>query len=78
MMNDPETLPDRLKSEMSVSGNSTDYEKVFGTSPASASLGVMHLRTRQRAISMTPSIPPELELPKEERGQVKILLVEDK
>lgn len=77
MTMDPESLPERLKNEMSVSFGSTDFERVFGSSPSQASLGVMHMRTRARASSLTPSIPPELELPREDRGRVKILLVED-
>lgn len=75
---DPESLPERLKNEMSVSCGSTDFERVFGSSPSQASLGVMHMRTRARASSLTPSIPPELELPRDNRSRVKILVVEDK
>ncbi|XMA18471.1 hypothetical protein WAI453_011262 [Rhynchosporium graminicola] len=69
------SLPDRLQSEMSVSCSSSDYEQAVGGSP-------MHTHMQRglhksRSISMTPPIPPELELSRDERAKVKILLVED-
>ena len=69
-------LPDRLQSEMSVSCNSSEYEQVVGTPPAQSPLDAK--RGKPRSISMTPPVPTELELSKEDRASVNILLVEDK
>lgn len=70
------TLPDRLQSEMSVSCNSSEYEQVVGTLPAQSPLDTK--RGKPRSIRMTPPVPAKLELSKEDRASVNILLVEDK
>jgi len=75
------SLPDRLQSEMSVSCNSSEFDQAIGTPPVSSPLEVYRGPkgpNKPRSISMTPPIPPELELPPAERAKVKILLVEDK
>lgn len=69
-------LPVRLQSEMSVSCNSSDYEQAVGTPPPQSSLDIH--RGKSRSITMTPPVPAELELSREERAEIKILLVEDK
>lgn len=69
-------IPDRLQSEMSVSCNSSEYEQAVGTPLSQSPLDVHKAKTSSN--SMTPPMPAELELSKEERGDVKILLVEDK
>jgi signal transduction histidine kinase len=71
------SLPDRLQSEMSVSCNSSDYEQAVGTPPASANPMDGTLRHHRRPVSAAMT-PPGLELSAEERGQIMILLVEDK
>lgn len=70
-------LPDRLQSEMSVSCNSSDYEMALGTPPTQSPNKSMGNYTKDRSVSNTPPVPPELELPIAERANVKILLVED-
>lgn len=71
-------LPDRLQSEMSVSCSSSDYEQAVGTPPIQSPINMYRGGHKPRSISMTPPAPPELELSREERSKVKILLVEDK
>lgn len=70
-------LPDRLQSEMSVSCSSSDYEQAVGTPPIQSPINMYRGGHKPRSISMTPPAPPELELSREERSKVKILLVED-
>lgn len=72
------SLPDRLQSEMSVSCNSSEYEQVLGTPPAQSPVDGQRNSRRPVPISMTPPIPPELELSQADRAEIKILLVEDK
>jgi signal transduction histidine kinase len=71
------SLPDRLQSEMSVSCNSSEYEHGVGTPSASSSPidGTRRHHNKPVSAAMTP---PGHELSAEERGQIKILLVEDK
>jgi signal transduction histidine kinase len=71
------SLPDRLQSEMSVSCNSSEYEHAVGTPPASANPMDGTLRHHKK-VSSAAMTPPGQELSAEERGQIKILLVEDK
>ena len=72
------SLPDRLQSEMSVSCSSSDYDQVAGTPPTQSPIDVYKNVRKQRSISMTPSVPPDLELSRDERSKTKILVVEDK
>ncbi|KAH7391349.1 hypothetical protein BKA64DRAFT_710256 [Cadophora sp. MPI-SDFR-AT-0126] len=71
------SLPDRLQSEMSVSCSSSDYEQAVGTPPIQSPITMHRGGHKSRSISMTPPVPPELELSREERAKIKILLVED-
>lgn len=71
-------LPDRLQSEMSVSCSSSDYDQVVGTPPLSSPMNAHRGSIKPRSISMTPPVPPEVELPAGERAKINILLVEDK
>ncbi|PVH76405.1 putative Two-component system protein A [Cadophora sp. DSE1049] len=71
------SLPDRLQSEMSVSCSSSDYEQAVGTPPIQSPINMHRGGHKPRSISMTPPAPPELELSREERAKIKILLVED-
>ncbi|KAK0118097.1 hypothetical protein ONS95_012402 [Cadophora gregata] len=71
------SLPDRLQSEMSVSCSSSDYEQAVGTPPMQSPINMHRAGQKSRSISMAPPAPPELELSREERAKVKILLVED-
>lgn len=73
---DTGSLPDRLQSEMSVSCNSSEYEQGVGTPPVQSPLDMQ--RGKPRSVSMTPLVPAELELSREERAGIKVLLVEDK
>lgn len=66
------SLPDRLQSEMSVSCSSSDFNEA-GKGSGSKSPGV-----KSGTLSMTPPVSRELEMAKEKRASVKILLVEDK
>lgn len=70
------SLPDRLQSEMSVSCNSSEFDP--GTPPGPSNSFDLHRKHKGRAVSMTPPIPSEPELPREERAKTNILLVEDK
>ncbi|KAL3423432.1 hsp90-like protein [Phlyctema vagabunda] len=68
------SLPDRLQSEMSVSCSSSDYDRM-GTPPhINSTEHSKRNANRPNSISMTP---PELDLTREERAKVRILLVED-
>lgn len=70
------SLPDRLQSEMSVSCNSSEFDP--GTPPGQSTSFDLHRKHKGRAVSMTPPVTSEPELPREERAKTNILLVEDK
>jgi signal transduction histidine kinase len=70
------TIPDRLQSEMSVSCHSSEFEQVVGRPPVQNPMDVH--RGKAGSISITLPVPAEMKLSKEERADVKILLVEDK
>lgn len=70
-------IPDRLQSELSLSCNSSEYEQVMGTPPASD--GVSHgssVPTRRRSLRTPPNM--DQELPRTDRAKIHILVVEDK
>lgn len=72
------SLPDRLQSEMSVSCNSSEYEQVIGTPPVQSPVDGQRNRNSHRPIPISmPPISPELNLPRANRAEIKILLVED-
>ena len=73
-------LSDRLQSEMSVSGNSSDYDPLLRTPSAeatSSSLDQSTLPRRPLSISATPSQSSEDSLPLVERRKIHVLVVED-
>lgn len=73
------SIPDRLQGEMSVSCNSSDYDKhtFAGTPPAKSPSNTHKPLRRPIPTSMTPPIAPELELDKGERAEINVLVVED-
>ncbi|KAL2063438.1 hypothetical protein VTL71DRAFT_5243 [Oculimacula yallundae] len=71
---DIDSLPDRLQSEMSVSCSSSDYDQA---PPMQSPFNGHKGGQKHRSISMTPPVPAELEMSREERAKIKILLVED-
>lgn len=72
------SLPDRLQSEMSVSCSSSDYDHMASTPPVQSPIDIHRGLHKSRSISMTPPLPPEIELSHAERANIKILVVEDK
>ncbi len=73
------SLSDRLQSEMSVSCNSSEYEQMLGSPPHRNHTGFLHRDSKPKLPSMTPPVAPtDLELSRDERAKVNILLVEDK
>lgn len=71
-------LPDRLASEMSVSCNSSEYEQLSSTPPASSEfLSDKHgFPKRQRSTRTPPT--SEFDLSAAERSKIHVLVVEDK
>lgn len=74
-----DVLPERLQSELSLSCNSSDFEQVITTPPATdagQSSDITKSRWRPRSTSTPPM--PEVELPPAQRAKILILIVEDK
>ena len=73
-------LSDRLQSEMSVSGNSSDCDPLLRTPPAEAApntMGQGNMHRRPLSISATTSQSPDDELSLSERRKIHVLVVED-
>lgn len=68
-------IPDRLQSELSLSCNSSEYEHITGAA-ADGSNNPHQAPRRRSSIRTPPNI--EAELPRAERGQMHVLVVEDK
>ncbi|TDZ20275.1 Histidine protein kinase NIK1 [Colletotrichum orbiculare MAFF 240422] len=76
------SLPDRLQSEMSVSCNSSEFEQLINTPPASGEssqfLSDRHHKSPARRLSVrTPPVSEEELLPQSERAKIHVLVVED-
>lgn len=76
------SLPDRLQSEMSVSCNSSEFEQLINTPPASGEssqfLTDKHKSPSRRLSVRTPPASDEEMLPAAERAKIHVLVVEDK
>jgi len=71
-------LPGRLQSEMSVSGNSTEYDHVLGTDEGMGMLEAPRLSWHKKSIStLAPGLLTAEDLPPAERAKINILVVED-
>lgn len=71
-------IPDRLQSELSMSCNSSDYDQLPGTPPASDSVqGATSTPRRARSV-LTASSSTDQDLTPAERAKIRILVVEDK
>lgn len=68
-------IPDRLQSELSLSCNSSEYEHITAAA-MEGSANPLQLPRRRSSIRTPPNI--EAELPRTERAQMHILVVEDK
>ncbi|WQF87510.1 Putative PAS domain, signal transduction response regulator, receiver domain, CheY-like superfamily [Colletotrichum destructivum] len=75
------SIPDRLQSEMSVSCNSSDFEQLLNTPPASGDssqfLSDKHQVPSRRLSVRTPPASDEELLPRSERAKIRVLVVED-
>ncbi|KAK2749068.1 histidine kinase hhk6p [Colletotrichum kahawae] len=75
------SLPDRLQSEMSVSCNSSEFEQLINTPPASGEssqfLTDKHKSPSRRLSVRTPPASDEEMLPAAERAKIHVLVVED-
>ncbi|CAG8952830.1 hypothetical protein HYFRA_00007543, partial [Hymenoscyphus fraxineus] len=73
------SIPDRLQSEMSVSCNSSEFDKhTFAGTPPGNSPSERNRTPRQFVpMSMTPPVAPEFELDRSERAKIQVLVVED-
>ncbi|OLN86778.1 Two-component system protein A 2 [Colletotrichum chlorophyti] len=75
------SLPDRLQSEMSVSCNSSEFEQLLNTPPASGEssqfLNDKNRSPAQRQSVRTPPASDEELLPHSERAKIHVLVVED-
>ena len=78
------SIPDRLQSEMSVSGRASDQDQTSGTPPPTPQ-DTMAVASPQRqdlswAMGLPPggSLDPDMNLPISERKKIHVLVVEDK
>ncbi|KAK2020979.1 hsp90-like protein [Colletotrichum zoysiae] len=76
-----DSIPGRLQSEMSVSCNSSEYEQLLSTPPASGdSSQFLSDKNRSPARRLSVRTPPASEeemLPHSERAKIRVLVVED-
>ncbi|KAF6818148.1 histidine kinase hhk6p [Colletotrichum sojae] len=77
-----DSLPDRLQSEMSVSCNSSEFEQLINTPPASGESSQFlsdkqHKSPARRLSVRTPPASEEELLPQSERSKIRVLVVED-
>ncbi|KAF4975234.1 hypothetical protein FZEAL_7941 [Fusarium zealandicum] len=70
-------IPDRLQSELSMSCNSSEYDQIVGTPPASDGMQRGSSGSRQTRFGISSSSSPDQELPPSERAKIHILVVED-
>ncbi|KAM5355536.1 hypothetical protein ACJ41O_002182 [Fusarium nematophilum] len=70
-------IPDRLQSELSMSCNSSEYDQIVGTPPASDGIQGASSGSRRARFGISASSSPDQELPASERAKIHILVVED-
>lgn len=70
-------IPDRLQSELSMSCNSSEYDQIVGTPPASDGMQGGSSGSRRARFGISSSSSPDQELPPSERAKIHILVVED-
>ncbi|KAF5013611.1 hypothetical protein FDECE_416 [Fusarium decemcellulare] len=70
-------IPDRLQSELSMSCNSSEYDQIVGTPPASDGIQGGSSGSRRARFGISSSSSPDQELPPSERAKIHILVVED-
>lgn len=71
-------IPDRLQSELSMSCNSSEYDNVINTPPASDGTQGVASSNRRLRNGLVAAANPEQELSPSERADIHILVVEDK